>query len=1017
MIMADFGAVHFGQLCRSSSLKLDREMLELAETIIEGCKDDVRQRCISSSLPKGHMESFCQAGVCLDALSSKGIVRGEGEGSSGNKTPLLPTLSNILEAFDVRLAPFLKELAVQVATAEPVLPTPWHPDEPLERILKLRELQSNYIGTAVLSKKYRGLYETYCKLPAEETSLPLKLFWTLFLVAKLRLLPQFPDLVTSFGLLIAVFNILLAHLDAQHRRVAHDDNEHFPMRTPSGAADVLESLVRRSKADSSMVKELASKLDDLLVQILPGMAQPASEQASQTQPDGLSTGCIHVEGLLSDPEVTQNVNRMLNESYEAAYGVAEIDERPLLWVDTADLVRSTPPTPSANPAPLSSALASCAMSTPMQYRELTANSPAVPPSALGNNGMNPYIRSGAMRTFASNSSSLITPSPMWNGGRHAYTSDIAETPVKDSNAAVTWLGTVVDAQSQAESSQRASCLGEAGEDVKREVHARINRYAAIVFPEVENIDPYGSTDLKTSGVMRQRTPGVALYHQVLETLLRKDMDRYGREVFLQLVNSVSFHKCLAASAFEVVVASFGMASHTFPTVLERLHMKPFDLCKFIGTFVRNVPGLPKMLKRHMFSIEEKCLESLAWARGSTLYPLLQLACERQEDAVMGDMGSSPGSGSKLALTPTKRTRDGSPIGSVRQTENEDDHVSSSGFHLPGDLGEGMRQSGHGQEGATEPAPLPRAFGSRYNHDDKQPGRQVVFDFLSRVLRLAHIRANDLCERLDFQPLDRSTVIAEVYTMLHYCCFEVTSLLYGRHLDQLLLCAIYGVCKVHQLKQVTFKDIIGQYKKQAQCKTDTFRSVPISLSPDLEIQQTGDVILFYNSVFIPATKQFVLALGQREVPILPQPTLGSNVASRYGTPLRGTLSVLPSPKPAGVGGSLLVSPLRPKVQVSPLGGKPLSVCLGASPHQDVSYLNTILSGICQPKDLPSNLGNAFPPHSSANGHVNVMVDGVVDDYKSKRQGLKSVARDVGLGHVQGVGHNLQPQRGVWPGIES
>ncbi len=40
--------------------------------------------------------------------------------------------------------------------------------------------------------------------------------------------------------------------------------------------------------------------------------------------------------------------------------------------------------------------------------------------------------------------------------------------------------------------------------------------------------------------------------------MKKDMERYGREVFLQLVNSVSFHKSLAACAFEVVVASFGM---------------------------------------------------------------------------------------------------------------------------------------------------------------------------------------------------------------------------------------------------------------------------------------------------------------------------------------------------------------------------------------------------------------------------------------------------------------------------
>jgi retinoblastoma-like protein 1 len=59
-------------------------------------------------------------------------------------------------------------------------------------------------------------------------------------------------------------------------------------------------------------------------------------------------------------------------------------------------------------------------------------------------------------------------------------------------------------------------------------------------------------------------------------------------------------------------------THTFPAVLEQLDLKPFDLCKLISTFVRHLPTLPRELKRHMFSIEEKCLESLSWERGSSL---------------------------------------------------------------------------------------------------------------------------------------------------------------------------------------------------------------------------------------------------------------------------------------------------------------------------------------------------------------------------------------------------------------
>jgi len=42
----------------------------------------------------------------------------------------------------------------------------------------------------------------------------------------------------------------------------------------------------------------------------------------------------------------------------------------------------------------------------------------------------------------------------------------------------------------------------------------------------------------------------------------------------------------------------------------------------------------------------------------------------------------------------------------------------------------------------------------------------------------------------------------VYTVVDHLVYGNTSLLYGRHLDQLLLAATYGVCKVHGLKQVS-----------------------------------------------------------------------------------------------------------------------------------------------------------------------------------------------------------------------
>ena len=64
----------------------------------------------------------------------------------------------------------------------------------------------------------------------------------------------------------------------------------------------------------------------------------------------------------------------------------------------------------------------------------------------------------------------------------------------------------------------------------------------------------------------------------------------------------------------------------FPAILDLLELHAFDLCKIIDPFVRYEPTMPRDIRRHLFSIEEKILESMAWAQGSTLFPLLIMAC-------------------------------------------------------------------------------------------------------------------------------------------------------------------------------------------------------------------------------------------------------------------------------------------------------------------------------------------------------------------------------------------------------
>ena len=101
-------------------------------------------------------------------------------------------------------------------------------------------------------------------------------------------------------------------------------------------------------------------------------------------------------------------------------------------------------------------------------------------------------------------------------------------------------------------------------------------------------------------------------------------------------------------------------------------------------------------------------------------------------------------------------------------------------------------------------------------------------------------------------------------------------------------------QVNSLKQITFKEIIQHYKKQPQAKTDVFRTVVTAQSdPDLNVTKTGDIIEFYNAVFIPTVKSFVLKLGSRKAQLTRcPPAQDLNFFPLHSLPVTGALIWLP-----------------------------------------------------------------------------------------------------------------------------
>ncbi|XP_036296336.1 retinoblastoma-like protein 2 isoform X1 [Pipistrellus kuhlii] len=214
-------------------------------------------------------------------------------------------------------------------------------------------------------------------------------------------------------------------------------------------------------------------------------------------------------------------------------------------------------------------------------------------------------------------------------------------------------------------------------------------------------------------------------------------------------------------------------------------------------------------------------------------------------------------------------------------------------------------------------------------------------FFRKVYHLAGVRLRDLCAKLDISDELRK----KIWTCFEFSIIQCPELMMDRHLDQLLMCAIYVMAKVTK-EDKSFQNIMRCYRTQPQARSQVYRSVlirgkrkrrnsgssesrshqnsptelnkdrtsrdsspvmrssstlpvpqPSSAPPtpthltgansDLEEEERGDLIQFYNNVYVKQIQTFALKYSQANVtdapPLSPYPFV------RAGSPRRVQLS--------------------------------------------------------------------------------------------------------------------------------
>lgn len=159
-------------------------------------------------------------------------------------------------------------------------------------------------------------------------------------------------------------------------------------------------------------------------------------------------------------------------------------------------------------------------------------------------------------------------------------------------------------------------------------------------------------------------------------------------------------------------------------------------------------------------------------------------------------------------------------------------------------------------------------------------------FLRKVNQLAYNRLVSLCSKLDID----DTLRGHMWTCLEHSLRFHWQLMKDRHLDQMMLCAVYAISKVLG-KEIQFKQIVTSYKGLPFASGQVYMGIPD--------KEQDTIIGFYNKVYMVAMKSTILQFAPNKIPpVSPAPKSSVRIPGKknfYLSPLRNSPSQTLTPR--------------------------------------------------------------------------------------------------------------------------
>uniref|UniRef100_A0A672ZPG6 Retinoblastoma-like protein 1 n=1 Tax=Sphaeramia orbicularis TaxID=375764 RepID=A0A672ZPG6_9TELE len=763
--------------------------------------------------------------------------------------------------------------------------------------LRMDQLERNFEVSTVIFRKFEPIFMDMFQNPqgAEPPRQPrsrkhrqlpchisdvFKFCWTLFVYTKGNFRMIGDDLVNSYHLLLCCLDLVFGNalLCGNRKDLINPTFRGLP--GPYRA----DGHVPSDKPPPCVLERLCELHDGLVVEakgIKQHYFKPYIQKLFHRQ---ILKGNEELLTELLDPQNFIDNNKAINREYEEyVLTVGDFDERVFLGAD-ADEEIGTP--------------------------RKVVHEPSASLTAAQNHLQQHVEKSGS-----------LAPSTPLTGRVYLKEKDLLVTPVSSATQSVSRLQSMVARLRTAPSDQLMQIFKSCSRDPTQSILSRVKTLGQTFKEHYTNDSedtPGSHIGTNTQGTHTESSYRTHMTYTVSVQVLKA-----------VLLEQDIFHCSLMACCLEVVLFSYS-SQRTFPWIINVFKLAPFYFFKVIEVFIRSEEGLSRDMVKHLNSIEEQVLESRAWVGGSALWSALQTAGNKvptveevrwtfrhkpehepsrlsstrsiyvpPSPLSVHDRYSSPTAGSaKRRLfgddPPTSVTSGLTPNGSPMSSPAKRLTFSSSSTLKIG-----------AQSAQTTVLSIPLQ-GTNMESDscfwgcsylNPHPPR-VTVSWCPQVYHLASVRLRDLCVKLDIS----SELRGKIWTCFEHALVHSTDLMRDRHLDQLLLCSVYIISKITK-ETHTFQDIMKCYRSQPQANSHVRKTAQSSSLDQSAEEERGDLIQFYNTVFVLKMKGFALRYATHEnraeaPPLSPFPSVRAQPLSPRRVSQRHSLYVSPHKNSSG-----------------------------------------------------------------------------------------------------------------------